>query len=56
MNSTPALVHTQVALDADALAARPAAQQSPIKGYWHPHGYICPSKPNGEWQPLVVQS
>lgn len=47
-----ALVHTQITPDADAVAARPAAQHGPIKAYWHHTGYVCPTKPNAEWQPL----
>ena len=54
MLAESALVHTQITPDADAVAARPAAQLGPIKAYWHPHGYVCPTKPNDEWQPLTL--
>lgn len=49
------LVHTTVTPDEDKVLARPAAQVSRIKAYWHPHGYVCPTKPNAEWYPLVVE-
>lgn len=49
------LIHTTILPDEDKVLARPAATNSPVKAYWHHHGYICPTKPNAEWVPLVVQ-
>lgn len=37
------------------LDGRPGARANHIKAYWHPNGYICASKPNGEWLPLVLE-
>lgn len=48
-----ALVHTQILPTEDAIEANLKA--GPIKGYWHPHGYLSARKLNGEWIPLVVQ-
>lgn len=39
----------------EQIDARGAAKASRIKAYWHPHGLICATKPNGEWQPLVLE-
>ena len=51
-----ALAHTQINPDADSVKAKESARTGRIKAYWHPHGYISPTKPNDEWHPLVLEN
>lgn len=50
------LSHTQINPDADSVTAKESARTGRIKAYWHPHGYISPTKPNDEWHPLVLEN
>lgn len=50
-----ALVYTSICPTEDAVESKASAKTGRIKAYWHPHGFISPTKLNGEWLPLVLE-
>ena len=49
------IVYMGGAIPDESLATKGSAQTGRIKAYWHHHGYLSATKPNAEWQPLVLE-
>jgi len=56
ITATCALAYTNINPDTESVTAKESARTGRIKAYWHPQGYVSPTKPNDEWYPLVLEN